>query len=243
MPNDNGGSGKHIARRFADMSSDELAGHLEGMDKEDLREAANALTERVRELERTVTHDDLTKLLNKKGFTEEVKRAAAETQRGFIDQEKLGGIFNQEAAAEVPLYFMAYIDLNDFKPINDTHGHDAGDKILQTVADKLRDILRPSDKASAARIGGDEFAFLISVDAVDDIAAIETRLHQELDCIETAYGDHMLQCGASIGFRNLFVNSEDTPDKLAEINLKCADGNMYRDKERIKSRDPCTSSR
>ena len=227
MPNDNGGNDEHIARRFVDKSSDELAAWLEGMDEKDLREAVKTLTERVRGLEKKITHDDLTNLLNKKGFTEEVTRAAADTQRHFIEEEKLGRVFNQQAST-APHYLLAYIDLDHFKPINDTYGHDAGDAILKAVAAKIGEVLRAPDKASAARIGGDEFAVLVKVNPEDNTEEIQTRLQQELACIQTAYNNgETLQCGASIGFRKLFVDSEKGPDQLASINLKQADTRMY----------------
>ncbi len=86
--------------------------------------------------------DALTGLLNRRGFDAEIRRAAAAARRY---QEK--GV-------------LIYIDLDGFKPVNDSHGHAAGDAVLCHVAGLLGDNVRATD--SLARLGGDEFAILLT---------------------------------------------------------------------------------
>ncbi len=92
------------------------------------------------ELFQRALHDPLTRLANRSYFHERVEDALAGS-----DTEALVGVL--------------YIDLDDFKTINDTLGHAAGDRVLMAVAERIRACLRPGDMA--ARLGGDEFAVLL----------------------------------------------------------------------------------
>lgn len=96
-------------------------------------------------------HDALTGLANRALFFDRLNAAIAAAHRK-------GGAFA-----------LLYLDLDDFKPINDLYGHEAGDRALRAVADRLNDCVRESD--TVARIGGDEFALLIN-DAVAPAAAV-----------------------------------------------------------------------
>ena len=88
------------------------------------------------------------------------------------------------------------IDLNDFKRVNDLHGHSLGDRVLQVVAERFRTAARPSDLL--ARLGGDEFAVL-SYDVDRDTAhAIGLRFIATL-ASEIRVGGHLHEIGASIG--------------------------------------------
>ena len=108
---------------------------------ERLEAALAAMRARVAELETHAERDPLTGIFNRRGFERELKRAAAHVRR-------YGG-----SAA------LVYLDLDGFKPVNDRHGHAAGDVVLKAVAAALLASVRASD--SAARIGGDEFAVLL----------------------------------------------------------------------------------
>jgi len=100
-----------------------------------------ALRERVRELETCTERDPLTGILNRRGFEHELERIIAALDR-----------YGTRAA-------LIYLDLDDFKSINDQNGHAAGDAVLRQVATTLRRNLRASD--AVARLGGDEFAVLL----------------------------------------------------------------------------------
>jgi diguanylate cyclase (GGDEF)-like protein/PAS domain S-box-containing protein len=124
---------------------------------------ARDLTERQRlqsELRRMSVTDDLTGLNNRRGFfmlAEQEMKLARRLKKDLL---------------------LVFVDLDDFKSINDTHGHQVGDQALAETAEILRTTFRESDVL--ARLGGDEFVALamFSPDETDDI--IETRLHQTL---------------------------------------------------------------
>jgi diguanylate cyclase (GGDEF)-like protein len=139
-------------------------------------------------------------------------------------QEKL-----TDAAHAQQLLTLVYIDLNDFKPVNDLFGHDAGDWLLQQTARRIEQCLRPKD--IGARLGGDEFGVLIS--GLDDTAQADkviARLRCELAhpvCYETLE----LCVGASIGYATYPADAV-TADALG----RCADRMMYQEKHRQKKR-------
>lgn len=115
--------------------------------------ALNEALVRERALSRT---DPLTSLLNLRAFHEQSDRILALCRR-----------------RKHPIT-MAYVDLDNFKAVNDTHGHEAGDETLRRVADILRSSTRPSD--ICGRIGGDEFAVLLPETDADDATVALERL-------------------------------------------------------------------
>jgi hypothetical protein len=100
-----------------------------------------AMRARVAELETHAERDPLTDVMNRRGFERELRRADAYVRR-----------YGGNAA-------LVYLDLDGFKPVNDRHGHAAGDAVLRAVAAALVAAVRVSD--TVARIGGDEFAVLL----------------------------------------------------------------------------------
>lgn len=121
---------------------------------------------------------------------------------------------------------IVFFDLNGFKEINDTYGHDAGDLAIQHVADMLQDMLRDTD--FVARIGGDEFAIIMYH---SDDAATKKRAAEIVEVIENTplkYGSHALHVGAAFG--TYTVQNGESP----EYALKQADSAMYANKKAAK---------
>src|SRR5512142_235840 len=117
-----------------------------------------------------------------------------------------------------------YLDLDQFKLVNDALGHSLGDQLLAAVARRLQGCLRASDTIS--RIGGDEFAVLINdCGTTDAVARIARKL---LDSLNEPFRieQHDLYVTASIG-----ISLYPTDGNDAETLVKCADAAMYRAKE------------
>jgi diguanylate cyclase (GGDEF)-like protein len=115
----------------------------------------------LQKLKRLAVLDELTGLYNRRGF----KSLATE------DLEK--AIENKHTV------FIIYFDIDDFKTINDTYGHDKGDDALRWVSNKLISTFRQND--ILARFGGDEFVALGTIRNSDEIETIETRLKKTLE--------------------------------------------------------------
>ncbi|VAW92999.1 diguanylate cyclase/phosphodiesterase (GGDEF & EAL domains) with PAS/PAC sensor(s) [hydrothermal vent metagenome] len=118
------------------------------------------------------------------------------------------------------LFAVLFMDLDGFKPINDTYGHDVGDTILITIADRIRDITRESDLA--ARLGGDEFVIVLSKITNRDDAEIYSKKLKDCINLPIPHLNHSLQVSASVGI-SVYPNDGDT----TELLLKNADNAMY----------------
>ncbi len=117
-----------------------------------------------------------------------------------------------------------FLDLDDFKQVNDSLGHKAGDDVLRGVASRIRSALRECD--TVARLGGDEFVILLTgLESGDEAAVVGRKI---LDALKTSVrlGEHELLVHASMG---IAIFPEDGTD--AETLLKNADAAMYRAKE------------
>jgi diguanylate cyclase (GGDEF)-like protein len=114
-----------------------------------------------------------------------------------------------------------YLDLDGFKPVNDTYGHEAGDVLLQAFAERLRGCLRAAD--TAARLGGDEFAVLVNgpIDA-DGVGRVVGRIREALSRPIDLSGGREATVGASIG---IAVGEPAAAD--VETLVRRADQAMY----------------
>ncbi|MFC2158116.1 EAL domain-containing protein [Acidobacteriota bacterium] len=119
---------------------------------------------------------------------------------------------------------LLFLDLDRFKRINDTLGHDAGDKMLKDVALRLVDCIRDSD--TVARMGGDEFMIILpKIQKAQDAAVIAQRILESMD-LPFKLGEHEVTIGVSIGISQ-FPSDGDDYDSL----IKNADIAMYKAKE------------
>ncbi len=124
-------------------------------------------------------------------------------------------------------FALLFLDLNNFKDINDTLGHDAGDKVLVTSSQRVVSAIRSSD--IAARMGGDEFVVLCSnIEDPEDALRVAEKITQYVG-EPVIIGENAPVPGVSIGVA-LFPVNGDTPDKL----MAAADTAMYAAKKRAK---------
>lgn len=155
-------------------------------------------------------HDDLTGLANRRYFEQVFERTL------------------NQAGRSQSCFGLLSIDLNDFKPVNDTHGHATGDHLLKIVAERLRKATRAGD--FCARIGGDEFAVLCSpIKDPTDLDTITRNLKQALSS-PFAPDDIAVPTSASIGWAAYPADG----DNLTRLSA-CADLRMYADKQEQKA--------
>jgi diguanylate cyclase (GGDEF)-like protein/PAS domain S-box-containing protein len=155
-------------------------------------------------------HDPLTELPNRLLLKDRMDVAISHAQRS---KEKLAIVF---------------LDLDNFKTINDTLGHDHGDILLQEVASRLMKVIRPGD--TVCRMGGDEFVVLVdNLEAKDGVRVVAARIQKELTTAFIIKGRNLF-ISASIGIAFFPDDGEDT-----ETLIKHADLAMYQAKTKGKN--------
>ncbi len=156
------------------------------------------------ELRRQAFQDPLTGLANRALFNDRLSHALAHGQR---------------KASSIAVLF---IDLDDFKTVNDTLGHHAGDRLLEVVAERICGCLRATD--TAARLGGDEFAILLEgIGEPDEVPQIASRILDSISAPTDIQGNALsvtASCGIAVG---------DGSESASEL-LRRADIAMYRTK-------------
>lgn len=158
------------------------------------------------ELEQIAQNDALTGLPNRLLLRDRMSQALAQTNR----HDKLIAI--------------CYLDLDGFKPVNDTHGHKSGDLVLIEVANRLLQVIRNGD--TAARLGGDEFVLLlIDIDSQQELDSILNRIIHSV-ALPVKLADSSISVSASIGV-TLYPNDNNE----ADILLRHADQAMYEAKQ------------
>lgn len=163
-----------------------------------------------RELDFAASHDPLTGLVNRRGL-DRVLGEAGESG------EALG---------------LLLLDLDGFKLVNDRHGHQVGDELLQQVAMRLKGVVRPGD--SVARLGGDEFALVVR--GVADAVALFEVAERAVSVVKAPFmlAGQLVSVGASVG---VSVKSEqDSGDWTAEVLTRAADQALYGAKRAGKGR-------
>jgi diguanylate cyclase len=178
-----------------------------------VQEAEQEVTRLQQELEQAsdmVRHDALTGALNRKGMEEAIEREMSRARR-------------KQAAMCV-----AMLDIDNFKKLNDTYGHDAGDQALVHLAQVVREALRPQD--TLARYGGEEFIIILSDTGLDNSVQVMVRVQRELTRKFFLHRNEKVLITFSCGVAELGGDEE------ANAAIKRADQAMYLAKRAGKNR-------
>ena len=144
---------------------------------------------------------------------------------GLFNERYFSSVLHRKEQKKLP-FVLYYLDLDHFKPVNDTYGHDMGDKLLKAVAERLLKCIRSND--FAFRIGGDEFALIISAEMKDSLCMqTKMRIVQSL-LLPYEIDGKTLHIGASCGYAVYPLETEDT----GKIRI-LADQRMYAEKKKI----------
>ena len=189
------GDGRHVDVLVSDKTDDPLIAATVVT----LRDVT-ARVDAAEHLRRAALHDPLTGLANRLLAIDRLDHALAQR----TDTTKLAVMF---------------VDLDDFKTVNDGLGHEAGDRVLIVVAERIRGVLRAGD--TAARLGGDEFAIILEqLSSVNEAKAVGTRLRQAINQPISLHG-RSVRVGGSLGIA--FAGADSTSASL----MREADTAMY----------------
>ena len=146
-------------------------------------------------------HDALTGLINRREFDNRLQAALLSAQRG-------------EGS-----YALLYIDLDQFKVVNDTCGHQAGDRLLRDVTGLLQSRVRASD--TIARLGGDEFGVLLEGCTLEQACRIAEAARQAIRDFRFNWGSSTMSVGASIGIVEICAETENVAHVMSAADIAC----------------------
>jgi len=156
---------------------------------------------RNRHISHQASHDSLTGLINRRQFEDDLRALVARTAR------------------ERSVHALFYMDLDQFKIVNDTCGHAAGDELLRQISTELRQHIRKADVL--ARLGGDEFGVLLcDCDAVEASRVAET-LTRVVRNFRFLWGENSFVVGASIGVVSISAATPDVEELLSMADAAC----------------------
>jgi diguanylate cyclase (GGDEF)-like protein/PAS domain S-box-containing protein len=147
------------------------------------------------------SHDALTGLINRREFDNRLHAALLSAQRGEGSRVLL------------------YIDLDQFKVVNDTCGHQAGDRLLREVTGLLQTRVRASD--TIARLGGDEFGVLLEGCTLEQATRIAEGVRQAIRDFRFVWGASTLSVGASIGIVQIRAETENVANVMSAADIAC----------------------
>ena len=153
------------------------------------------------ELERQASIDELTGLMNRRQFEKHLESTVA----SVADTENT--------------HCLCYMDLDQFKIVNDTCGHVAGDELLRQVGQLLRNLVRQGD--AIARLGGDEFAMLLDRCVVEEGARVTGKLLTTISNFQFIWEDRVFSIGISIGLVTIDQRSLSASAVLADADTAC----------------------
>ncbi|HZO21861.1 MAG TPA: PAS domain S-box protein, partial [Steroidobacteraceae bacterium] len=154
-----------------------------------------------RALSYQASHDALTGLINRREFDNRLHAAVLSAQRG-------------EGS-----YALLYVDLDQFKVVNDTCGHQAGDRLLRDVTGLLQTRVRASD--TIARLGGDEFGVLLEGCTLDQATRIADGVRQAIRDYRFMWGTNQLSVGASVGVVQIRDDTQSVAAVMSAADIAC----------------------
>ena len=154
-----------------------------------------------RKMSYQATHDSLTGLLNRREFENRVNRAI------------------ENARTENAKHALCYVDLDNFKVVNDTSGHFAGDELLKQLTIRLRMELREAD--TLARLGGDEFGILLDGCSIDNAIEPAEAIRKIVEDFRFVWDNRSFRIGASIGLVQITHDSGTLTDILSAADSAC----------------------
>jgi len=154
-----------------------------------------------RALSYQASHDALTGLINRREFDSRLESAVNAAQRGEGD------------------YVLLYVDLDQFKVVNDTCGHSAGDRLLRDITSLLQTRVRASD--TIARLGGDEFGLLLERCSLEQAERVADSIRQAIYGYRFLWGANSLSVGASIGVVRIGRETTSSASVLSAADIAC----------------------
>lgn len=170
---------------------------------EALESTATALGERDEKLLRLANHDPLTGLFNRRRFADELE--ALLVNGGGMNADSRGALL--------------FVDLDQFKYVNDTCGHPAGDRLIRTVADCLSGSI--GDDGIVARFGGDEFAIVLPNVSRSDAERIANKVLESMRQLSHVEDDTVLHVHCSIGVTMIRGTEASRDDLIAQADIAC----------------------
>ena len=155
----------------------------------------------IRQLSYKASHDDLTHLPNRQAFRREVDEVV------------------ENVSGNDDVHVLAYIDLDRFKVINDSAGHQAGDALLKNVAKFLRGQLRASD--SVARLGGDEFGLLLRHCDKEQARLRCEQLVRKIGALRFPWSGRVFDVGASVGLTEIHRSNNRVAELMSQVDVAC----------------------
>ncbi|MFO7604623.1 MAG: EAL domain-containing protein [Gammaproteobacteria bacterium] len=147
------------------------------------------------------THDDLTGLINRREFESCLNEALVETREHQTQ------------------HALCYIDLDQFKIINDTCGHQAGDELLRQLTNRIKEKVRKGD--IFARLGGDEFGIILSNCPMDKAEQIATAIKNSVQTFEYTWHGHSFNTGTSIGLVPITGDTTSINELMMKADSAC----------------------
>lgn len=184
------------------IMKDSLARLVPAIERE-LREADMRRTHRVAEatIRHLAYHDHLTGLVNRSEF------------------ERYLNVALDSAKSEASTHVLLYLDLDQFKVINDTCGHQAGDEMLSQLSMVLRKRIRGND--TLARLGGDEFGLLLGSCPLTQAKTIAEDIREAISAFRFVWRDKIFSVGVSIGMAVISENSQSSAEVLSAADIAC----------------------